>query len=116
MEQKTYDLDKLTKLIMDNMENGLTIETDRVKLETEQDSSFNIDKENNLFHYFKFRNGKVYLFYIKKLQDKNGNTLFENNYCNINHSVYEILNKVFGKKTANRYAKWQIAQNSTYDK
>ncbi len=111
MEQKMYDYDKLTKLIQSNIDKGLVIETNSNVMKVENDVTFNVDDANKLFHYFKFKNGKVYLFYVKKLLDKDGNVLLENNFCNINYSVYDIFFNVFGKDVARRYAKWSAIRD-----
>ena len=112
MEQKRYDFDKLAKLIETNIDSGLVVETNTKVLKIENGVTFNVDDANKLFHYFKFNDGKVYLFYVKRLLDKEGNVLLENNYCNINYSVYDMFLNVFGKDVARRYAKWRAVREN----
>ena len=112
MEQKMYDFDKLTKLIQSNINKGLVIETNTNVMKVENDVTFNVDDANKLFHYFKFNNGRVYLFYVKRLLDGEGNVLLENSYCNINYSVYDMFLNVFGKDVARRYAKWRAVRET----
>ena len=107
MEQMKYDFDKLSNFIKENIDKGLIVETNANVLKIEDGVTFNLDEKNKLFHNFKFKGGIVYLFYVKKLLDKNGNILLENNFCNLNYSVYDIFLNVFGEDVAKRYAMWR---------